>query len=239
MPALPILTAARRYLSECLAGKQSPWETTHPWRKPWQFTYTHCLRVERLAIELLAAQVPALPADEVLALRLAAILHDIARLDPDEAAAVAGHPADGHAGRGAQIAAAWLARPDIAGQVPQPGLVIELIAQHSNKQQPPPHACHAILQDADTLDEIGAMSIFMCANWLDRSNPFFFQQLLERLKQRELVYCDRALGHLHTPAGQACLQNKRHFIEGFIAQLEQELEEANAADSLPTTGVWP
>lgn len=96
-----IINAARQYLAKFLEGKEAAWETIHPRRKRWEFTYQHCLRVEHLVCTLLAAEKIALPEEDLLALRLAAILHDIGRLDCW----------DGHATFGVEVVAGWLQRP--------------------------------------------------------------------------------------------------------------------------------
>lgn len=68
------------------------------------------------------------------------------------------------------------------------------------------------------------MSVFMAANWLDRESPFFFHQLKRRLIEFELSFCERTVGMLNTQGAREILEDKRAFIEAFIAQLVDELE---------------
>jgi HD superfamily phosphodiesterase len=209
-----VFDETRQFLIECLRGKENRRETLHPWRKSWEFTVQHSLRVEALTMQILAAQTPPLPEDEMITLRLAALLHDVARLDG----------VSSHAQRAAEIVAAWLdARPDLAAHIPDRAKLFSLIAHHSEKNIPGPDLAHAILKDADTLDEIGAVSILMCANWLDRTSPDFLSDLLERLRIAEIPFCERTFSQLNTPAAKSILRQRQEFVEGFISQLGYEL----------------
>jgi HD-GYP domain-containing protein (c-di-GMP phosphodiesterase class II) len=93
-----ILDDARAYLVSSLRGKHNGFETKHPWRKDWEFAVLHSLHVESYALRILARENHSLSEHEVILLRLAAILHDIARLDKRE----------NHAESGAEIAEKWL-----------------------------------------------------------------------------------------------------------------------------------
>lgn len=210
-----ILHEARIYLVNALKGKHNPFETKHPWRKDWEFAVLHSLRVESYAVRILAFENHALSEHEIILLRLAAILHDIARLETRES----------HAISGAEIAREWLQN--------NPGLfvddrdiekVVTMIARHSTKDVSEQDFSTAVLKDADTLDEIGVMSIFMTSNWLETQSPFFFYQLQQRLVEFELPFCDRKLSILNTEGAKKILREKRTFLEDFIAQLTDELE---------------
>ncbi len=210
-----ILEDARHYLTATLRGKTFGYETLHPWRKDWEFAVLHSLRVERYALEILEREPQQLSEAEIRLLRLAAILHDIARINDS----------DRHAEVGANLAGDWLrSHPEHllgAGEIER---VTAMIANHSDKDQPALDFCQAVLKDADTLDEIGAMSIFMAANWLDRQSPLFFHHLRQRLVEFELPFCDRKMAQLNTNGGRAILQERKVFIERFIAQLADELQ---------------
>jgi hypothetical protein len=99
-----------------------------------------------------------------------------------------------------------------------------MIADHSNKADPEPDYSRAVLKDADTLDEIGMMSIFMAANWVDGQSPFFFHDLRQRLIDVEIPYCERKLGVINTKGAREILQERKAFLENFIAQIEDELQ---------------
>lgn len=222
-PAPDIFTAARRCLLACIRGKTAIRETRHPWRKRWEFVYFHSLRVDAICQKLLAVEAPDLPPTEVTALRLAAILHDAGRMDDRE----------NHARLGAQLVGAWLqARPDLAALVSSPERVVELIARHSEKDVPGPDLGCALIKDADALDEIGAFSMLMAANWLDRDSPFFYYELPERLEKYELPFCERTAARLQTGAARAYLASKQRFIESVIAQFALELEGVERDDPL-------
>ena len=214
MPA-PLLDEARRFLAGSLRGKHAANETIHPWRKGWEFAYLHSMRVERIACKLHEDEGSPLATEDLELLRLAAILHDVGRLEDRQ----------NHAQRGARIAAAWLAaNPALAGQVRQPAVLLDLIAQHSVKDQPAPNNLHAFLRDADLLDEIGVLSVFMAGNRVNHTSPFFFHDLRERLVQHEIPFCERVYAQLNTPAGREYLRQKQTYIEMTIAQLDIELD---------------
>jgi uncharacterized protein len=213
MPADP-LGEARKYLITCIEGKYNYNESVHPWRKGWEFVALHAFQVEAYVQKILARQPHTLSDGEIVRLRLAAILHDIGRLDGK----------DDHAQRGARLVDEWLqARPDIREQIEDADGLLELIASHSQKDAPETDFSKAVLKDADILDEIGALSVFMASNWIERGSPFFFHQLRQRLEQFELPFCERQLARLNTQAGRAILDEKRAFIEMFINQLDGEL----------------
>jgi putative nucleotidyltransferase with HDIG domain len=163
----------------------------------------HTLRVEAYTTRILSRENHPLPEGEVTLLRLAAILHDIGRMEKREE----------HAKLGAEIARQWL----LESHLPEHDVkrVVGMIADHSNKANPEPDYSKAVLKDADTLDEIGAMSIFMAATWVDMRSPFFFHDLRQRLIDVEIPFCERKLGILNT---------REAFMENFIAQITDELQ---------------
>ena len=175
----------------------------------------HSLQVEAYVAKILEREPHQLSEVEIVLLRLAAILHDIGRLEIT----------DNHAQLGAEIVAEWLSRAlcdSLTRQ--QKSSVLEMIAAHSNKGQAESNFSLAVLKDADTLDEIGVMSIFMCSNWIDKQSPFFFHDLRQRLLEFEIPFCEEKMEILNTKAAREILTEKRAFIENFIVQLENELE---------------
>jgi uncharacterized protein len=166
-------------------------------------------------LKILALEKASLSEHEIILLRLAAILHDIARLDEREK----------HAESSAKVVEKWLQehsdhdlkKADIAK-------ILEMVADHSNKEEREQDFCKAVLKDADTLDEIGVMSIFMTSNWLQPQSPFFFHDLRKRLLDVELPFCDQKLAILNTNGAKEILRAKRAFVENFIAQLSAELD---------------
>ncbi len=89
-----LLDYARIYLVSSLKGKFNGFETIHLWRKSWEFTVLHSLRVETYTLKILARKHHLLAEPEITLLRLAAILHDVARLEKT----------DNHAKLGAEVA---------------------------------------------------------------------------------------------------------------------------------------
>jgi uncharacterized protein len=212
---MDILNDARLHLVDFLEGKQNGFKTKHPWRKGWEFTAMHCLRVEAYTRKILARESHPLPENEIVVLRLAAILHDLAKLEQT----------DDHAKLGAELAGQWLrgyaGHPLTGGEI---GRVAEMIACHSNKDVREQDFSKAVLKDADLLDEIGVMSIFMSSNWLEHQSPFFFHDLHQRLADFELPFCEKIRVTLNTEGARKLLEEKKAFIEVFNAQLEDELQ---------------
>lgn len=210
-----ILDNARTYLFHSFKGKQSSFETKHPWRKDWQFAVLHSLRVESYTLRILARERHLLSEHEIVLLRLAAILHDLARMEDVE----------NHAKLGAEIAEPWL-RNSLGHSLTSNDIerVLELIADHSNKNVHEQDFSRAVLKDADTLDEIGVMSIFMTSNWLERRSPFFFYDLRQRLIEFEIPFCDKQLSILNTDGAREILCEKKAFVENFITQLTDEMQ---------------
>ncbi len=80
-----------------------------------------------------------------------------------------------------------------------------------------------VLKDADILDEIGIMSVFMASSWIDRSNPYFFNMLSDRIKNFEIGFCDKKIKLLKTETAKSILNVKRNFIVSLDKQLKDEL----------------
>jgi uncharacterized protein len=210
-----ILDEARVLLLNFLQGRHNENESRHPWRRGWEFTVLHSLRVETYSTRILARENHSFSAEESTLLRLAAILHDIGRLEKREE----------HAKLGAEIAKRWLMET-CSTRLSDNDIerVVEMIADHSNKAGPEPDYSKAVLKDADSLDEIGMMSIFMAINWVDMQSPFFFHDLQQRLIDAEIPYCEKKLEILNTSGAKEILQERRVFLESFVAQMTDELQ---------------
>lgn len=218
-----ILDNARTYLVNSLKGKLNGFETKHPWRKDWEFVVFHSLRVESYTLKILARENHILSEPEIILLRLAAILHDIARLEKRE----------NHAILGAEIVKKWLQdNPDGSIKSNDVEKVLEMIADHSNKGVHERDFSKAVLKDADTLDEIGAMSIFMASNWVETQTPFFFFDLRQRLIDFEIPFCDKQLAILNTDGAKEILSKKKSFVENFIAQITDEIQVDSAIEQM-------
>ena len=218
-----ILHEARNFLVASLRGKQLQRETVHPWRKEWEYTVCHSLRVENYVVEILKRGQYHFTETEKTLLRLAAILHDIGRLERKE----------DHAKFGAEIAGRWLStNSQNKLSKEQTEKVVQLIAGHSEKGQVESDISHAVLKDADTLDEIGAISIFMSSNWIDRQSPYFLHNLLQRLQEFEIPFCEEKMAILNTQAAREILMEKEAFIAAFINQLSNELASDSQIERL-------
>jgi HD superfamily phosphodiesterase len=174
-------------------------------------------------LKILEQEQRSLSETEIGLLQLAAILHDIGRLEIT----------DDHAKLGAQIADEWLmGHCDSELTEDEKDKVVRMIAGHSTKEYPESDFCTAVLKDADTLDEIGAMSVFMASNWIDHQSPFFFHHLRQRLIEYEIPFCDEKLSVMNTTGAKKILREKKAFIEGFIHQITCEIETGNYPEQL-------
>ncbi len=198
------------FLKKTVSHKVISNETLHPWRSQGEFLLHHSLRVEAYARRIWHAEHGG-NRDEEQLLRIVVLLHDIGRLD--------GH--DNHAVRSAALAETWLRTQSMSGRDQE--RIIHLIADHSNKGHSNGDALSDIFKDADILDEIGVMSVFMAGNWIDRNDPGFFLLLSEKLKQREIPFCEEQMRLLTTETAKAMLRRKRTCIERVIEELDFEL----------------
>ena len=210
-----IINEAKKYLIEYLEGKTCDYEVTHPWRKDSQFTILHSLRVHSYALKIIKNEFCGIAEEDKLIIEMAAMLHDIGKIEVRE----------GHAKHSSEIVGRWLnSNVNISSRVKNVEKLLRIIEIHSDKDSKEDDICSSILKDADTLDEIGALSIFMSSNQVDRHSPFFFNELLERTKNFEINYCNRQMLKLNTAYGRKILKDKIEFIEMFNSQLALELE---------------
>lgn len=209
-----ILDEGKKFLVSYLKGKTIDYETYHPWRKNWEFIVLHSLRVEGYVRKILSSEKQNLSQNEVLVTRLAAILHDIGRI----------HRREEHALLGRDIISDWLQNnQDIPMSIKESNKLLYLIEKHSDKEDGDEDYCLKVLRDADVLDEIGAMSIFMTSNWIDRKNPYYFNLLADRIENFEIRFCDNGFKLLNTESAKSILHEKRKFITLFNDQLKDEL----------------
>ena len=209
-----VLESGKDFLISYLRDLKVNYEVIYPWRGDWRFVVLHSLRVENYARRIIALDKNHLAQEEVLITRLACILHDIGRI----------HQRENHALISKAIVSSWLNdNGDIKRQIPDVNYLLSLIENHSNKSANDIDYCSMVLKDADLLDEIGVMSIFMSANWLDNTNGLFFSSLNKRIINKELSFCDETKAMLKTRTAQLIINQKKAFIEQFINQLEAEL----------------
>jgi HD superfamily phosphodiesterase len=209
-----IIEQGKRFLISYLKDKELDYENIHPWRRGWEFIGLHSLRVEGYVRKIIAGENQLLSQEEVLLTRLAAVLHDIGRI----------YKREEHASAGRDIVHNWLKdNPIILSSIEEPNRLLYLIEKHSNKEETDEDYCLKILRDADVLDEIGMLSIFMASNWIDRSNPYFFKLLSDRIGNFETAFVNKGFRLLNTETARAILEEKRRFIELADKQLKDEL----------------
>ncbi|WP_240837311.1 HD domain-containing protein [Acidaminobacter sp. JC074] len=163
----------------------------------------HCNRVEKLVIEIGEAE----QIDNLEVVQLAAILHDVGKFEGR----------DDHAKRGADMV-----QSDFSDELEEDILtqVIELIREHSNKSGHT-HA-QMVLDDADLLDETGAMGILMHACNVEKMDHQYYEKVINRLN-REESYHDKLYKKLRTRTGKKLLGDKIDLLKSFNYQLKKEL----------------
>lgn len=209
-----ILDQGRKFLISYIKDKEVNHDRVHLWRNNWEFIGLHSFRVESYVNKILGRENRGLSEGEIILTRLATILHDIGRIIKKE----------GHALKGREIVHNWLKEnPSIYNSMEEPNRLLYLIEKHSNKREDEEDYCLKVLRDADILDEIGVLSIFMASNWIDKRDPYFFQKLQDRIGNFEIDFIDRGFKLLNTDGAKSILKEKREFIVKFNEQLKDEL----------------
>ncbi len=175
--------------------------------------FDHVLRVYRLAQRIGRAE-----GADLRVLLTAALLHDIAREEPN------------HHLRGAERARQLLAEYDSAFV----DAVVHCIEAHRFRKGPKPRTLEArILQDADKLDAIGAIGVARAfAHAGHYGEPLWAP--LEEVKRSELDNTSHTPVHeywhklrhlaerLHTPTARAIARERHAFMEAFFRRLDEE-----------------
>jgi uncharacterized protein len=193
------------YANECL--KDIPHATKRAEPLPFRNRYTHTLRVCGWCERLLER----IPADRDVVLAAAA-LHDIGY-------AVS---AAGHAEHGATMAREHLRRQGYDD--PFLDNVSDLIAHHSQKNLPASKMSNEliILQDADCLDEIGAITIL----WDSLHEGAQTEQGYEKTYRRIQASYDNLTGRglkLKSEYGNALYMERFDVLQHFLCELRYEL----------------
>lgn len=203
---------ARAFLVSRLEGRAVEYETIHPWRRRWEFIVMHSYRVEDYARRIFEKE--GVGGNDMLLTRVAAILHDLGRIQGR----------DGHARAGREIVEAWMGSgTGLSCDEAERRRILHMIEAHTDKSAPESDFCLAVLKDADVLDEIGMMSIFMASDRIDRDDPFFFHNLLERMERHEAAFCEEKAASLNTRAAKAIMHEKARFMDMAALQLRSEL----------------
>ncbi|MBK1811140.1 HD domain-containing protein [Clostridium sp. YIM B02505] len=210
-----LIEEAKNYLETFMKDKVVEYEVTHPWRRNSRYIVLHCYRVCSIAMEIVNNYENELSTEDIELIQVAAILHDLGKV----------YSRGGHAEKSGEIVEKWLElNPSVAKLIEDKKRLINIIKDHSNKGVKDDDLVSSILKDADLLDELGAMSIFMVSNRLDRQTPYFFEELYKMLKEDEVTYCYEELKKLQTPAAKEILLKKIKFINSFVTELEYELK---------------
>lgn len=188
--------------------------------------FDHTLRVLRNAEKL----VTEIPQADLQIIRLAALLHDIAR--PEEMSAKGKIC---HARKGAELCAFELKKYDF------PQAMIEKICACIQSHRfrgngPSPQSLEAeIIYDADKLDSIGAIGIARAFHFAGRENARIHNTSEEALNsepysREDSAYREYLVKLRHVPDKMLTIAGKRHaaarakFMHGFFEQIEREIK---------------
>jgi len=175
--------------------------------------YEHTMRVYHLAVKIAHSCLRRGIEVNMLALKLAALLHDIGRPIEKEAG-------KHHALLSAEIARKLLTELRLESELVE--RVCEAIKSHSFSLGTRPISIEAkILSDADKLDAIGAIGIsrcFMLAGATNRSIPDTIKHFHEKLLKLK--------GMLFTDLAKEIAEKRHNFMEKFLKRLKEELRES-------------
>lgn len=211
MPLDFLLNEARLFLIDTLKGQPKTSKSPYPWRNNWKHLVLHSLRVEDNVVKILEREFHTLSDEKIQIIRLAAILHDVAKyIDQRD-----------HANTGATIAREWLL--DHIASVETVERIAQMISAHRKKRKIEPDFSTAILKDADMLDEIGAISVFMAGRAVGRKSPFYLNEVCARINEVEVPRCEELLEQLQTEGAKEILRERLEFMKTFADQLIREL----------------
>jgi uncharacterized protein len=197
----------RQFLLE--AAAKNPLDL-HPWGLP-EHRMDHTLLV--LKNSLLLARNRKVDLDVVA---LSAILHDIAAFSSERKE---------HAEEGAKVAEEYLKKHRYPDDLVQK--VVHSIRVHSGPSAPSPRSDEAkILQDADTIDKVGAVSIttFLLHYGSKKMLP---EQVLTELKKDMPKRLRWYYKTMNFPEGRRMVGKGCRYIRGFIQRLQSETECPN------------
>jgi putative nucleotidyltransferase with HDIG domain len=209
---MDVVDEAKSFLISYLRGKENSEDRAYPWKESWEYVVHHSFRVESYAEELIA-ETGGVTEDDALLIRTAAVLHDIGSLDDRK----------NHAKTGASIVKTWTTNKRSFTDHFDTKELAKLIAGHQKKDPKEKDPRMAILCDADLLDGVGAMSIFMMAHKASPSSHDYPKQVMEIMDAEGLDYLKKKRGKLATDAGKALFDKKAEFVESFYRELKDEL----------------
>ena len=185
--------------------------------------YEHTQRVVRHALDL-CSQMPHARQEIV---HLAALLHDVARIEES-----ASNGAIDHASRGAEIAREFLERQGAAPEMI--GRIIRCVQQHRYRSDCKPDSVEAeILYDADKLDSLGAVGIgraFLFAGAVGAklhnsaaeavNSPAYSRE--DTAYREYLVKLSKLPEKMLTPCARIRAEQLKNFMDSFFEQLNKE-----------------
>lgn len=208
-----ILREFREFLVSYLRGKENTEKRGYPWKESWQYVVSHSLRVESYAKELIELE-GGVSENENLLIRAAALMHDIGSLDDRRR----------HAKTGARIVESFCRNKQNITKALDVKTLLSLILTHQKKDGKEKKLPYAILKDADILDELGAMSVFMISHQADEERYDYYAQVLKLLEKNEFGFFKKQEKRLSTLGARKMMRRKFAFIKQFALHLRDELK---------------
>ncbi|MFW5747277.1 MAG: HD domain-containing protein, partial [bacterium] len=210
---MDVVDEAKSFLISYLRGKENAEDRAYPWKESWEYVVHHSFRTESYAEEIIVSTAGISEKDALL-IRTAAVLHDIGSLDDRK----------NHAKAGAAIVRTWTTNKKSFSEHFDTKELSKLIAGHQKKDPKEKDIRMAVLCDADLLDGVGAMSIFMMAHKASPSSHDYPRQVMEIMNSEGLDYLKKKRGKLATEAGKELFDRKAEFVETFYRELKDELK---------------
>ncbi|MGL5540087.1 MAG: HD domain-containing protein [Erysipelotrichaceae bacterium] len=203
-----LLSETRAFLIKTCKEHQDDIRENH--KLDYEAIIMHTFRVYSLVQQILANEGSALSAENVENIKVATLLHDIGKCI---------------AKSNLTKASKELVSPFLHERLSEPRafVILNIMEAHSQKEKRDNDLLVNILNDANTLDETGAMSVLYWTRQLDGNSPYYAHELKMKLQHEELAYCEASLHKLKTDTAIALLQERRQFIKHYITQLEKEL----------------
>lgn len=214
-----VLEEFRQFLISYLRDKDAREKRSYPWKESWRFIVAHSYRVEAYARELIEAEGGVSASDELL-IRAAALMHDIGSLDDRRS----------HHKVGADIVRKWCRHNPEVRKAVDCKLLAGMIRTHRKKDGREKKLSLAILKDADILDELGAMSVFMMAHQIDPSSYDYYSRILSLLEKDEFAFFKKQQGRLATSSAKKIMRRKLAFIREFSVRLRDELKGTDSLE---------
>lgn len=220
-----MLHEAVHFMKALLTDQKPAHTSVYPWRTSALYILEHGLRVRKYALEIVAREGILLAPDACLVLEVACICHDVGRIITRE----------DHAKHSVSLLDPWLVKMKVPDHMRRE--IITVVADHSQKCERNAHVLSNILKDADELDEIGVMSLYVASSHVDMRDPHFFKDLCLRLEEREASFIEHINQTVFFDATKNILKEKQDLVHVMIKALKKEVDTSLEGDKRRFSGM--